>query len=124
MHQTVNSLTTILSLLMATITLIGCHSSKSLVYRISISQGNYIEQNDVNQLRLGMSKKQVRYIIGSPMLIEHNHPNTWYYIHYTSSGQDKPIQKNLAVNFNSSEELTSVTGDFQISKRFFEKIHQ
>ena len=44
------------------LTLSGC----SLVYRIDIPQGNYVEQKQVDKLRQGMTREQVEFVLGSP----------------------------------------------------------
>nr|WP_278184547.1 outer membrane protein assembly factor BamE [Candidatus Photodesmus katoptron] len=107
-----------LLLLISVISLMGCSSLQRLVYRIDIRQGNYVEQKSVDKLRFGMSKEQVRYIMGSPMLIENNHINTWYYIYYYAKNHNNPVQKNLILNFNSSEKLIDFSGDFAINLFF------
>ena len=61
--------------------LTGCSVLERLVYRIDINQGNYVEQSAVDKLKFGMTKAQVRFVLGSPMLIENGYPNTWYYIY-------------------------------------------
>lgn len=101
----------------------GCSLAQKLVYRIDINQGNYIEQSDVNKLKFGMSKDQVRYVLGSPMLVENGFPNTWFYIYYYAQGHKDPIQKNLTVTFNNDNVLVDIKGDFSESDVFFEKIN-
>ena len=44
--------------------------TSSCAYRADLVQGNYVEQDLVNQLSVGMSSEQVRYVLGSPMLID------------------------------------------------------
>lgn len=103
--------------------LTGCSVAEKLVYRIDINQGNYIEQQDVNQLRFGMTKEQVRYVLGSSMLVENGYPDTWYYIYYHVKGHGDPIQKNLFVHFNDTGTLVNVEGDFPVGERFFEGLN-
>jgi outer membrane protein assembly factor BamE len=96
----------------------GCSLVERLVYRIDINQGNYVEQSAVDRLRVGMSKDQVRYVLGSPMLIENGYPNTWYYIYHHTEGHHDPVQKNLIVNFDSNGALASIDGDFPVGANF------
>ncbi len=103
--------------------LTGCSLLEKLVYRIDINQGNYVEQQAVDQLKFGMTKEQVRFVMGSPMLIENGFPDTWYYIYHHTEGHQDSIQKNLIVNFNDKGQLVDVTGDFPPSKDFFESIN-
>lgn len=103
--------------------LTGCSLLEKLVYRIDINQGNYVEQSAVNQLKFGMTKEQVRFVLGSPMLIENGFPNTWYYIYYHTEGHNAPIQKNLFAEFNDQGRLVKITGDYPASSDFFEGLN-
>lgn len=49
-----------IALPLAVTALSGCSLLERLVYRIDINQGNYVDQQSVNQLKFGMSKDQVR----------------------------------------------------------------
>ncbi|NOJ03499.1 outer membrane protein assembly factor BamE [Vibrio splendidus] len=102
--------------------LTGCSLLEKLVYRIDINQGNYVEQEAVDQLKFGMTKTQVRYVMGSPMLIENGYPDTWYYIYHNQKGHEDPIQKNLVVNFDATGTLVTINGDFEASDEFFESL--
>ncbi len=104
--------------------LTGCSLLEKLVYRIDINQGNYVEQEAVDQLKFGMTKTQVRYVMGSPMLIENGYPDTWYYIYHHQKGHEDPIQKNLVVNFDATGTLVTINGDFEASDEFFESLRQ
>ncbi|MFH0256191.1 outer membrane protein assembly factor BamE [Vibrio rumoiensis] len=97
----------------------GCSVLERLVYRIDIAQGNYIEQPDVNKLRVGMTKEQVQFVLGSPMLVENGYPDTWYYIYHFTHGHDDPVQKNFIVKFDpQNQTLTEASGDFELSPDF------
>lgn len=103
--------------------LTGCSLLEKLVYRIDINQGNYVEQSAVEKLKFGMTKEQVRYVMGSPMLVENGYPNTWYYIYHKTEGHNDSVQKNLIVDFNDEGQLVNVSGDFPPSSDFFESIN-
>ncbi len=72
-----------------------------LVYRIDINQGNYVEQSAVDKLKFGMTKAQVRYVLGSPMLVENGYPNTWYYIYHHTPGHGDSVQKILSFSLTT-----------------------
>lgn len=107
-----------LSLVFAGLT--GCSMANKLVYRIDINQGNYIEQNAVTKLKFGMTKEQVNFLLGPPMLIEAGYPNTWYYVQWLKPGHGDAKKKELTVNFNDDERLIGISGDFQPGETFFE----
>ncbi|OAN14235.1 hypothetical protein A3K86_11700 [Photobacterium jeanii] len=101
----------------------GCSVIERLVYRIDINQGNFLEAKDVDTLRFGMNKEQVRYVLGSPMLVEQGHPDTWYYVYYHKPGHDKAEQKNLVLGFDQNNRLISLSGDYQAGPKFMEGIN-
>ncbi len=97
----------------------GCSLLEPLVYRIDIAQGNYVEQPAVDKLRRGMTKEQVRFVMGSPMLIENGYPDTWYYIYHFTHGHEDSVQKNLITKFDpNTQTLTEISGDFPASPNF------
>ena len=60
----------------------GCTKDKIPgVYRINIQQGNDITQDMVSQLKPGMTKNQVAYVMGTPLIIDTFHPNRCDYIY-------------------------------------------
>ena len=58
----------------------GCSSFKfPWAYTISIRQGNIVDKEKVEQLEKGMSKKQVRFILGTPLIEDTFNPDRWDY---------------------------------------------
>lgn len=100
----------------------GCSFTDRLVYRIDIDQGNFIEQKAVDELKFGMSKEQVQFLLGPPMLVESGYPNTWYFVQFQKPGHEEAEQKDLILSFDNNDQLVSLKGDFQPSNGFFEAI--
>lgn len=91
--------------------------SGGCVYRIDISQGNYIEQKQIDRLRAGMTREQVQYVLGTPMLRDSFDPDTWLYVYYFKSGWQNAEQKELKVHFQQ-DRLVKLSGDFPEPKEF------
>ncbi|WP_325891814.1 outer membrane protein assembly factor BamE [Grimontia sp. NTOU-MAR1] len=100
----------------------GCSWVNKLVYRIDINQGNYIDQTAVEELKFGMTKEQVKFLLGQPMLVESGYPNTWYFVQYLKPGHDAPEQKELILSFDNSGQLVGLKGDYQPGSGFFEVV--
>lgn len=83
-----------------------------VVYRPHIQQGNTINQELVNQLKPGMSKNQVRYLLGTPMLVDVFHSNRWDYYYSLRRGQELMSQKRVALFFED-DRLVRVSGDYR-----------
>ena len=95
------------ALMLMALPLAGC------VYRMDVPQGNYVEQKQVSLLRVGMTREQVRYVLGSPVTQNPFRGDEWDYIYIERHGWDDPIQKNLFLTFTSDGRLSSMRGDFE-----------
>jgi len=81
-----------------TLTLSGC------VYRMNIQQGNYIEGRALDQLRVGMTRSQVRYLLGTPMVPEAFDDERWDYLYFLKRGRaGVPEQSHLIVYFDEDK---------------------
>ncbi len=82
------------------------------VYTLEVQQGNIVDQAMVDQLRPNMSKRQVLYIMGSPMLVDVFHQTRWDYIYSDKpSGEDR-VQKRISLYFDN-DQLSGIQGDFR-----------
>jgi len=63
-------------------------ASSGCVYRLNIAQGNLIEQEDLDQVELGMTRNQVRFLLGTPMIDDPFHVDRWDYVYYLKLGRD------------------------------------
>ena len=73
----------------------------TFVYQIDITQGNYIDEEKVDQVELGMTQEQVIYILGSPMLIDQFDSSKWYYIRYIKPGGEKAQSEKIQLTFEN-----------------------
>ncbi|HEU4626504.1 MAG TPA: outer membrane protein assembly factor BamE [Steroidobacteraceae bacterium] len=74
------------------------------VYRMNIQQGNYLEPRAVSQLQVGMTRSQVRYLLGTPMVPDAFDNDRWDYLYYLKKGRLKaPEQRHLIVYFENDK---------------------
>jgi len=85
------------------------------VYTLDIQQGNIIDQDMVDQLRPDMNKRQVVFIMGTPMLVDVFHPSRWDYIYSNQPGGEPRVEKRLTLFFEG-DNLVGVQGDFKPSR--------
>lgn len=85
--------------------------SGGCAYRADLAQGNFVEQSAVDKLRVGMTPVQVRFILGTPMLIDPFDSSRWYYVHYLRKGWSDPEIENLILLFQNGV-LIDMQGDF------------
>ncbi len=84
------------------------------VYTLDIQQGNMISQEVIDQLRPHMTKRQVLYIMGSPMLVDVFHHKRWDYIYSEQLGGKERTQKRVSLFFVNNR-LSSIQGDLRPS---------
>ncbi len=82
------------------------------VYKQDIHQGNVITQEMVDQLRPGMSKRQVSYIMGAPLMVDPFHDERWDYVYSNQPGDEPRVQKNITLIFRG-DDLAELQGDFR-----------
>lgn len=90
------------------------------IYRIDVPQGNFLDKKDVDQLRIGMTKEQVIYVLGRPVVQDSFDHSTWYYVYEMKRGMRKrgpDFRKELKIEF-IEDKVTEVTGDFELSEDF------
>lgn len=74
--------------LIIAIALASLLASNGCVYRQTIAQGNLIEQEDLDQVELGMTRNQVRFLLGTPMIDDPFHKDRWDYIYFLKLGRE------------------------------------
>jgi outer membrane protein assembly factor BamE len=83
-----------------------------LIHRPDIQQGNVVSQESINKLKPGMSKSQVSYLLGTPMLVDVFHQNRWDYYYSMKQGNEAPLQQRVALYFED-DRLTRIEGDYR-----------
>jgi outer membrane protein assembly factor BamE len=81
------------------------------VHKITIQQGNVITQTMVDQLRPGMTKNQVRYILGNAIIDDSLDINRWDYVYTLQIAGQKPLPRYMSLFF-VDEKLSHFEGDY------------
>ena len=78
-------------------------ASGGCVYKMDIQQGNYLEGKTVDQLQVGMTRSQVRYLLGTPLVPDLFEKDRWDYLYRFQKGRNKPEQRRLVVYFKDDK---------------------
>lgn len=70
------------------------------VYRITIQQGNVITQDMIDQLKPGMTKRQVRFVLGTPLIDDPFAANRWDYYYSYTNPRAKTVNHSVTVYFD------------------------
>jgi outer membrane protein assembly factor BamE len=81
-------------------------------HRIDVRQGNYVDQEMVARLKKGMTREQVRFALGTPLVVDAFRANRWDYVYTFRPGRGEAQQRVLSVFFDG-DRLDRVEGDVQ-----------
>jgi outer membrane protein assembly factor BamE len=74
------------------------------VYRINIQQGNFLDQAAVEQVKAGMTRSQVRYLLGTPLVADIFDKERWDYIYYLKKGRSRHVDsRRVTVYFDGDK---------------------
>ncbi len=82
------------------------------VYKLDIQQGNVVTQDMIDQLKPGMTRRQVRFIMGNALITDTFHPNRLDYIYTLQPGGGQRQQEHASILFNDDDQLIGLAGDF------------
>jgi outer membrane protein assembly factor BamE len=85
-------------------------------YRPDIRQGNYVTQEMVSQLKPGMSREQVRFVLGTPLLNDVFHADRWDYLYRLQAGRDGAVKQRRLAVFFKDDKLARVDGDVEAAE--------
>jgi outer membrane protein assembly factor BamE len=79
-------------------------SASACVYRINIQQGNFLDQAAVEQVKPGMTRSQVHYLLGTPMVADSFDKERWDYIYYLKKGRSNKVDsRRVTVYFEGDK---------------------
>jgi len=81
-----------------------CLPATGCVYRINIQQGNFLNQSAVDTIKPGMTRSQVRYLLGTPMVADTFNKERWDYIYYLKIGRSRHVDsRRVTVYFDGDK---------------------
>lgn len=94
--------TTRLAVMVAALALSAC------VYRIDIQQGNFLESKDIDRLTVGMTRVQVRSLLGTPMVSDPFESARWDYVYYLKRARSNEVERRHFIVFFEGEKVSRI----------------
>lgn len=88
--------------------------ASACVYQAALSQGNLLDQEDIDQLEVGMTRSQVRFLLGTPMIDDPFHEDRWDYVYYLRIGREKATFKRWLSVYFEEDVVSEVSTDQQL----------
>jgi outer membrane protein assembly factor BamE len=80
-------------------------------YRMEIQQGNYVTQEMVAQLKPGLTRDQVRFVLGTPLVSDIFHDERWDYVFVRQRANSQDVEQRRISVFFEDGKLKRVDGD-------------
>ena len=91
--------------------------SSGCVYRASIAQGNLIKQDDLDQVEVGMTRNQIRFLLGTPMIDDPFHTDRWDYVYYLKIGRKDAGFKRWVSIFFADDRVSEIRKEQELDPR-------
>ena len=95
-------------LLLSVLALAGC------VYRIDIQQGNLVDQENIDQVEVGMSRSAVQFLLGTPMVADSFHQERWDYPYYLKRGRSREIERRWFIVYFEGDQVVRLERDLTL----------
>lgn len=97
-------------LLLSLVVILAC-SGCGLIYKLDVQQGNLFDKETVDALKIGMTKRQVTLIMGSPSVVSPFDQDRWDYVSSIRRGRNNMDSKDLILSF-TDDKLAKIEGDY------------
>lgn len=86
-------------------------AAAACVDRLDIQQGNLLEDKDVVQIEVGMTRSQVQFLLGTPMISDSFHRDRWDYAYYLTRGRSPNVERRWVVVYFEDDRVSRVERD-------------
>lgn len=91
-----------------TVPIAGC------VYQVDVQQGNLLEDRDIEAVRVGMTRSQVRFLLGTPAVDDPFHADRWDYIYYFRKGRSRKAERSWLIVYFDDDRVSEVLRDVPV----------
>ena len=84
------------------------------IHKVTVQQGNIVNQEMVNRLQLGMTQIQVQYILGTPLITDTFDPSRWDYFYSRVDSNSNRIEQQVSLTFDNNNLLIGIDGDLSL----------
>jgi outer membrane protein assembly factor BamE len=85
-------------------------TSQSCVYRIDIPQGNRVDADKLEQLEIGMTRRQVEFLLGKAAINDPYHADKAYYVYYLYKGEEQQSEQKTMTLTYDKDTLVDIEG--------------
>ncbi len=87
---------------------LGVAFLSACVYKIDIQQGNLLRDSDLDRVQVGMTRSQVQFLLGTPMVADSFHRDRWDYAYYFRHGRSRQVQHRWVIVYFENERVAKI----------------
>ena len=91
-----------------------CLLASGCVYQAALSQGNLLDQEDIDQIEVGMTRGQIRFLLGTPMIDDPFHESRWDYVYFLRIGREKASFKRWISIYFEGDNVAEIRKDQEL----------
>ena len=84
------------------------------VYRIDVQQGNLLEQDEIDGVKVGMTRNQVRFLLGTPVAQDAFHSDRWDYIYFFKQGRSRKADRRWLIVYFDDDLVREIQRDVPV----------
>ena len=85
--------------------------TSACIYRIDIQQGNLLEESAIEQAAVGMTKNQIVFLLGTPMVTDAFHEDRWDYTYYLRRGRSRDVERRWLIVYFDGDVVSRIEKD-------------
>jgi outer membrane protein assembly factor BamE len=85
------------------------------IYRIDVQQGNLLEESAIEQAAVGMTKNQILFLLGTPMVIDSFHESRWDYTYYLKRGRSRDVERRWMIVYFDGDVVSRIEKDVALN---------
>ena len=86
------------------------------VYRVDVQQGNLLDQKAIDAVQVGMTRSQVRFLLGTPVVDSAFHNDRWDYAYYLRKGRSRTPEQRWLIVWFDGDAVREIHKDVPIGK--------
>lgn len=86
------------------------------VYRVDVQQGNLLDETDVDAVQVGMTRSQVRFLLGTPVARDPFRNDRWDYMYYLRPGKSSNATQRWVIVWFDGDTVSKVENDVPLDK--------
>lgn len=85
------------------------------VYQVDVQQGNKLEPKDIDAVKVGMTRNQVRFLLGTPVVQDLMHPDRWDYIYFFRQGRSRTSERRWLIVWFDGDRVRDIQKDVALA---------